>query len=300
MILVTGATGFIGQVLLRHLAEAGLAARILLRPGQLDTKLPQGQAVDAVVCSLNDRDGLRSAMLDVEVVYHLAGSEWRTTRTNPLETDVAGTLAVCQAAAEAGVQRLFFLSHLGADRLSIYHMLRAKAISEGHIRRSGVPYTILRCGPVFGPGDHFTTSLARLLKLLPLVVFQPNDGEALIHPLWVEDLATCLLWALDLPDTINQTFNVGGPEFLPFSRVLDEIMQVTRTYRLKIPIHARVLHFITLWLEDHYRGLPVNVNWADYLASSHTAGLDTLPTTFHLIPSRFTHRLDYLREIKAK
>ncbi len=295
MILVTGASGFIGQVLLRHLGEAGLPVRILLRPGQAAHSLPQGKAIDVAVCSLTDVANLRSAMLDVDVVYHLAGSEWKGARGDAMETDVLGTLAVCQAAAEANIQRLFFLSHLGADRLSIYHLMRAKAIAEGHIRRSQVPYTILRCGPVFGPGDHFTTGLARLLKMLPLVVFTPNGGEASIHPLWVEDLATCLVWALDLPETVNQTYSIGGPEYLSFSAALDEVMRVTRTYRLKIPLHARLLHFITVWLEEHYANLPVNVNWADYLAISRTTNLDTIPTIFHLIPSRFTQRLEYLR-----
>ncbi len=295
MILVTGATGFIGQVLLRHLAESGLPVRILLRPGRIDSRLPLGQNVDAVVCSLSDSAGLSAAMKGVDVVYHLAGSEWRGARADLMNTDVLGTQAICQAAADAQVRRLFFLSHLGADRLSIYHLMKAKAIAEGHIQRSGVPYTILRTGPVFGPNDHFTTSLAQLIRQLPFFIFMPNGGDTLIHPLWVEDLATCLVWALDLPETANQVLSIGGPEFLRFNQVVDEIMRVARLRRIKVPIHTRLLHFGTVWLEDYFHNLPVNVNWADYLGIDRTAGLDTLPTIFHLIPSRFSQRLDYLR-----
>ena len=54
------------------------------------------------------------------------------------------------------MKRFLYVSHLGADRMSAFAVHKAKGIAEEHIRRSGVPYTILRSSIVYGPEDHFT------------------------------------------------------------------------------------------------------------------------------------------------
>ena len=84
-----------------------------------------------------------------------------------MKTDIQGTRNVVESALEAGVRRLFYISHLGADRASAYPVLKAKAISEEFIRRSGIDYTILRTAIVYGPGDAFTTGLTWLLGAFP-------------------------------------------------------------------------------------------------------------------------------------
>ena len=144
MILVTGGTGFIGKALVRHLSEAGYPIRLLIRPSKRSPDLPKGVPVEVAVSSLTDARGLRSAMVGVDTVYHLAGVEWHGARASLMDIDIQGTQTVSLAAREAGVQRLFFLSHLGADRASAYPVLKAKAIAEEYIRRSGISYTIVR------------------------------------------------------------------------------------------------------------------------------------------------------------
>ena len=295
MILVTGGTGFVGRALVRHLLENGYPVRMLIRPSKHSPALPRGVPVEVAVSSLSDARGLQSAMVGVDTVFHLASAEWQGVRASLLETDIKGTQMISQAAAAAGVGRLFYLSHLGADRASAFPLLKAKAIAEEAVRRSGVPYTILRSGIVFGAGDHFTHGLARISKLTPFIFLVPGDGQTLLQPLWVEDLATCLAWSLENDKLDNQVISIGGPEFLTIDEIVQAIQEVIGHVRPLAHLHPPYLRGMTVFLEQIFPGLPATVYWLDYLAVSRTCSLDTLPRTFNLMPSRFSHRLDHLQ-----
>jgi NADH dehydrogenase len=295
VILVTGGTGFIGQALIRHLVEAGYPVRTLIRPSRISPNLPKGVAVEVAVCSLSDERGLHAAMVGVDTVYHLAGGEWKGTRASLMDIDIRGTQTVAQAAAEAGVERFFSVSHLGADRASAYPVFKAKAIAEEHIRRCGVDYTILRSAIVYGPRDGFTTGLARLLHSLPFIFLVPGDGTNLLQPLWVEDLVTCLVWALEDERTRNQVIDVGGPEQLSFRQITQLVMRATGVQRRLVVLRPPYLRALTILLEHMLPGLPVSVYWIDYLAANHTCALDSLPRTFNLMPARISQRLAYLQ-----
>jgi nucleoside-diphosphate-sugar epimerase len=134
MILVTGATGFIGRALIRQLAEAGHPLRALLRPSPRSPRLPVGVPVQAAVVSLTD-----ARMSDVDVIFHLASAESQGRNANLFAADIQGTLALTQAAAEAGVRRIIYVSHVGASRASGYPAFKAKGIAEEHIRRTISP-----------------------------------------------------------------------------------------------------------------------------------------------------------------
>jgi nucleoside-diphosphate-sugar epimerase len=116
MILVTGGTGFIGKALVRHLTEAGLSVRLLIRPSKKSPDLPRGVPVEVAVSNLTDTRNIRSAMMNVDIVYHLAGVEWQGAHGSLMDVDILGTQTVSQVAAEIGVKRFFYISHL-ADGL---------------------------------------------------------------------------------------------------------------------------------------------------------------------------------------
>ena len=276
--------------------DNGYQVRTLIRPSQQTPRLPKGVPVEVAVASLTDERGLRAAMMGVDTVYHLAGVERRGVQADLLETDIQGTRAVASVAAEAGVDRFFAVSHLGADRASAYPVLKAKAIAEEHIRRSGIDYTILRTAIIFGPGDGFTTGLAQLLHGLPFVFLLPRGGETLIQPLWVEDLVTCMTWALEDDDTRQQTYEIGGPEFLSLRQVTEGVMDKVDVRRVLVSAHPIFLRSLTVLLEYFFSNSPVSVYWLDYLATNRTCSLDTLPRVFNLMPSRFSQRLGYLED----
>lgn len=297
VILVTGGTGFIGRSLIRQLTEAGYPVRLLIRPSPRSPNLPRGVPVEVALTTLNDERSLRAAMAGVDTVYHLAGVERRGAYADLMAVDIQGTQAVVNAAKDAGVGRFFFLSHLGADRASAYPVFKAKAIAEEFVRRGGVDYTILRTALVFGPNDGFTTGLAQLLQALPFFFLVPGEGDTLLQPLWVEDLATALLWALDDEATRNQVYSLGGPEYLTFNDVVYLVMEKLRLHRTPVYLKPPYLRGITVLLETLFPSLPVSVYWLDYLAANRTCSLDTLPRFFNLMPARMSHRLDYLRGV---
>jgi uncharacterized protein YbjT (DUF2867 family) len=295
MILVTGGTGFIGKALIRHLVEMGHPVRTLIRPSPRSPNLPRGVAVDVAVSGLNDERGLRAAMVGIDTIYHLASGEWRGPQASLLNIDIQGTRAVVEAAKDAGVERILYVSHLGADRASAYPVLKAKAIAEEFIRRSKLDYTILRSAIVFGPNDGLTTGLARILSSLPFIFLMPGSGDVQLQPLWVEDLVTCLAWSLEYPEVFNRTIDIGGPEYLSFSQVVELVMREIGVRRAVIGLPFPYLRGLTVLLDSLFPNLPVSVYWLDYLAVNRTTALDTMPRVFNLMPARMSQRLAYLQ-----
>ncbi len=156
MILVTGATGFVGRHLVQRLsADAGLRVRVLLRPGSDINRLPRPLTVHTLIGDITDGDSLLAAMDGVHTVFHLVGTETRGRHARLSDVDVAGAKAVVKAALTARVGRIITVSRLGAERASAFPVLRAKGEIEDCIRNSGLAYTIFRPGVLFGHGDRF-------------------------------------------------------------------------------------------------------------------------------------------------
>jgi NADH dehydrogenase len=294
-ILITGATGFIGKALTRHLSETDFKVRVLIHPSSTSPDLPKGIPVEATVSGLNDLRGLRAALVDVEIVYHLASQEALGARGDLLETDIKGTRNLVQAAQESDVKRFVYLSHLGADRASAYPVMTAKAIAEDHIQKSALDYTILRAGVIYGPQDRFTTPLARMIQAIPFVFPLPDQGDSLLQPLWIEDLANIMVWTLDNPKTKRELIEIGGPEQLSFREIVLTILDVMGLKRTLLPVSTPLIRFATVLADYLSLKIPTNIFWLDYLATNRTCSLNTIPHNFNLLPSHFAKRIEYLR-----
>jgi NADH dehydrogenase len=295
MILVTGATGFIGRALIRQLFATGRQVRVMIRPSRRTPRLPRGVPVEVSVVSLADERAIQAALRDVDLIFHLASAEAQGRDANLVSVDIQGTENLARVAAESGVRRLVYVSHIGAGRSSGYPAFKAKGIAEEHIRRSGVPHTIVRSSLVYGPEDHFTTGMARLLRNSPFIFPLPGEGRTMIQPLWVEDLITVLLWSLESAETLNQTYEIGGSEYFSVRQAIEILMDVHQARRVLVPVSPMILRALAVTLESFVPNFPVSSFWLDYAAISRTCPVENLPRLFGLMPARFTYRLEYLK-----
>jgi len=296
MLLLTGGTGFIGRMLLIQIESMGLEVRSLIRPSQRTPNLRRGVPHHAVLCSLMDLRGLRAALLGVETVIHLASNERLGLRRYLPEVEIEGTRNLLQATLEAGIRRFVFISHIGANLTSAYPVLRTKAIEEEYIRKSGVPYTILRPSLLYGAEDHFTTSIAKMLALAPVIFPLPGDGNTLIQPLSIRDFTTAITWTLDDLGTLDQSYDIGGPEFLTFRQVVELVMGVVKLRRVIVDFRPPYLRAGAWLMERILKEPPITTLWLDYLAVNRTTDLASMPRVFGLQPARMESSLDYLKD----
>ena len=296
MILVTGGTGFIGQILVNHLVTLGYPVRMLLNPSRDYPKLPRGVSVEVAISSMNDERNLRASMKDIDTVFHLVGTEWRGIHAEFEEVDIRAARMFSGVAKQMGVQRFIYLSHIGADRSSAYNLLRAKAIAEAAIRESGVPYTIVRSGIVYGENDHFTTALREFVTKTRGPLLIPGGDPTMIQPIWVEDLITTLMLCMDDESTLNRIVYAGGIETFTFRECLDLVMSTIHKTKRVIPIQASLLRRLYIANEQWFpKSIPMYF-WLDYLAEDRISALDILPREFGLMPTRMTQNIGYLRK----
>lgn len=292
MILVTGSTGFIGRHLVPALVGAGWPVRVLIQAPPGSVRLPwPGLAVDAFHGSLYDPDALSEALRGVHTIFHLASAQWWGRPRDLERVDLGGTAALLEAARRARIGRLVVMSHLGAASTSAYPLLRIKGQLETLVVSSGVPYTIIRSGILFGKQDRFANNIAMLLWTNPAIFLQPGEGENLLHPLYIRDLVTALLGSMDNLDTVDRVLEIGGPEYITFNEVVRTIMRVTNTSRMIVRVPPYTLRFLTRVARRIFPRWPATHQWFDILAGHRTAPLNTIGDLFGIRPVRFEDTL---------
>lgn len=295
MILITGATGFIGRAVVHHLVDAQHNVCCLLQPSRREQKLPAGIAFSTVSASFDDPPALRTAMQGTTAVVHLA-REQDFDQAGELSDHVQNTSQLIQAMKDAGVDRLIYLSRLNAERSSAYPLMRIKGEAEALIEESGLDYTILRSAVVYGAEDAFTNVLVMGAKLMPLFLPIPDAGRSRFQPLWVGDLARCITETLERDDLIGQTIPLGGPEHFTLEQMIAEILQVAGMRRLmvhvRIPLIKAAINFFNLFLVRN----PTPRWWLDVVAVGSATSLGAIPRRFDFEPCRLADCLGYLEK----
>lgn len=293
MILITGATGMVGRALVPHLIESGWPVRVLIqsRRGSQAARSHWPAGVDVVVGDLSDTQTLHKAMQGVHTVFHLASAQWWGSRRDLDRVDVQGTRDVVAVARSARVGRLYYLSQLGAEPSSAYTLLRVKGQVEALVRDSGVAYTVMRCGVLFGPDDRFVNGIAMMLRANPFFFFQPGHGENLLHPLYVKDLVAALEKSLQNIDLVDSVIEIGGAEYVSFNEMVRTVMRVSGARRIIVSIPPHTLRALTRVVRRVMPRWPMTAQWFDVLASNRTAKLGNLYDYCGVRPVRFEDTL---------
>ena len=154
-------------------------------------------------------------MRGVDTVVHLA----TTTRDQPPasieQLTAKSTWQMLQAAQRAGVGRFVLLCGLGAKADHAARLLRAQAIAEQLVREAEMPSTVIATSLVYAPGDRWI-SLVEHLSLLP-VLLVPGSGRARCQPIWVEDLADCIVALLNRQrEGSHRRYELAGPQTVSY------------------------------------------------------------------------------------
>lgn len=295
MILVTGATGFIGRHVVERLLADGRTVRCLL-PEARQQQLPWPSAPEIITGTVLDDEALFRAVTGAHVVIHLENAQWWGRPRDLERIELAGTNNLVTAARAARVGRIITVSHLGAAPAAAYPLLRYKGLVEDAIRTSGLAYTILRSGLVFGEDDAFVNHLAMQLRANPFFFLMPGRGEVVLHPIYIDDLVSAIVRSLDTPDSVDQTIEIGGPEYMTLDDLVRTVMRVSGMRRVIIPVPPYVLRWLTgIWSRVLPRSL-ITSQWLDILATNRTARLGSIFENFAIRPRRFEDTLlTYMR-----
>lgn len=293
MILITGGMGLVGRELVPALTAAGWPVRVLIAPRQerRAARLGWPDSVEIVTGDLADQPDLHLAMQGVHTVFHLASAQWWGASRDLERVDIQGTRSVIAAARAARVGRLYYLSQLGAEPSSAFNLLRVNGQVEGLIRNSGIAYTIMRCGVLFGPTDRFVNGVAMLIRTNPLVFFQPGEGDNLLHPLYVGDLVKALINSLNKIELVDSTIEIGGAEYVTYNEMIRTVMRVSGAHRMIVPLPPYLLRTVNGLLTRVVRRWPMTSQWFDMLASNRTAKLGNLYDYCDVRPVRFEDTL---------
>ncbi len=221
MILVTGATGFVGAEILRRASARGWRVRGLSRRPECAEELGRLPHVELFRSDVGDPVDLDEALEGVKTVIHLVGIIVATREQSFEKAHIVGTKTVLEATVRAGVRRYVHMSALGVEAgrgLSEYY--RTKWAAEETVRASDVEATVLRPSIIFGPGDDFVNQLARVVRLSPVVPL-PGGGTTRFQPVWVGDVAECFLQAARMDSTPQPVYDVVGPEILSLREIVN-------------------------------------------------------------------------------
>ncbi len=295
MILITGSTGFVGQRLTARLTAAGRQVCCLVRGAPKERRFPPGVSVHVVVGDIDDPPYLRAAMHDIDAVIHLAALHVEDSHHTFESVNYQGTLNVIEAARDAGVKRLVYLSQMGADTNSAYAYWRSKGMAEDAIRTSGLDFTILRSSTLYGEQDEWSTNMAMVLKSVPLFFPVVGDGQARFQPLWVEDIVRCIEQCLDNPSCSNKTLSVGGPEYFTLDQIIDIMASVLSVQRRKVYLRLPVAAWLAKVMQRIMIRPLLTQTAIDRLSVNATTDLNTIQWQFGFRPERFVDGIGYLR-----
>jgi uncharacterized protein YbjT (DUF2867 family) len=237
LILVTGATGYVGGRLVPRLLDAGYRVRCLVRdPGRLQGR-PWLNRVEVFTGDALSKGPLMDAMQGVSAAYYLIhGKQGGKTSANR-DLEVARYFA--EAARDANVERIIYLGELVDPTSDLSPYLRARHETGNILRYSSVPVTEFRAGMIVGSGSALFEMIRYLTEREPVLVC-PAWFFSEAQPIAIRDALSYLIEALKVPDSAGRMIEIGGPTRLTYADMMLEYAQERGLKRklIRTPFYA--------------------------------------------------------------
>lgn len=244
LILLTGATGYVGGRLLKALEQAGHRVRCLARQPQfLQPRV--AATTDVVSGDVLDPARLQAALEGVQTVYYLIHS--MDSRHDFEAMDRQAAESVANAARQAGVARIIYLGGLGESGSDLSPHLRSRHEVGTILRRSGAQVLEFRAAIVIGSGSLSFELVRALVERVPVMI-TPRWVLVATQPIAIEDLVAYLLAALDLPIADSRIYEIGGADQVGYRDIMREYARQRGLRRLMIAVPVLTPRLSSLWL----------------------------------------------------
>jgi uncharacterized protein YbjT (DUF2867 family) len=241
VVTVLGATGFLGRRVVRHLLDRGFGVRACSRHPEREPPLlgPEGVTrVEAVRADVHDGASVAAALAGAHGAVNAVGLYVeRGGRETFRAVHIEAAARLARLAREAGVARLVHVSGIGADPASRSRYVRARSEGEIAVRAAFPGATLVRPSVMFGSDDRFLTTLARLLRILPIYPLFGRGGTRL-QPVCVEDVAEAIARILAGAGGAggHPCYELGGPRTYTYAELLRSVADRTGARARFVPL----------------------------------------------------------------
>ncbi len=244
LILLTGATGYVGGRLLTLLQQRGVPVRcVTRRPEALQDRV--SGTTEVVQGDVFEPASLRSAFEGVETAYYFVHSMGDNRDFEAQDRIAAENFA--KAATAAGVRRLIYLGGLGNPDEKLSKHLRSRQETGDILRAHHSQVIEFRASIVIGSGSLSFEMIRALVERLPIMIC-PRWVQVKAQPIAVEDLLAYLLAAVELPISASQVYEIGGPDQVSYGQIMQEYARQRGLTRWMIPVPLLTPYLSSLWL----------------------------------------------------
>ena len=244
LVLLTGASGYIGGRLLKALEKAGWPVRCLAR--RADFLRPRtAPSTDVVQADCLDPNSLAPAMAGVHTAYYLVHSMGSPGQFEDEDRQAAQNFA--ESARQSGIRRIIYLGGLGDQDQALSAHLRSRHEVADILRSSGIPVIEFRASIVIGSGSLSFEMIRALVQRLPVMIC-PRWVAVKAQPIAVEDVIAYLMAALELPMGQGYVFEIGGPDQVSYGEIMQEYARQCGLRRWMIPVPVLTPRLSSLWL----------------------------------------------------
>ena len=279
-IAITGGTGFVGRHLARELSASGHEVVLIARGrDSRDVVIRSLTNATFVPIGIGWAEKLAEAFVGCDAVAHCAGINREIGEQTYARVHIEGTRNVVDAARHAGVKKILLLSFLRArpNCGSTYH--ESKWTAEEIVRNSGLDYTVIKAGMIYGKGDHMLDHLTHSVHSLPLFA-KVGMREQPIRPVAAEDVVRILRVSLVEGRLSRETVAVTGPREMVLSDAVRQVARIAgrRVFVFPFPV---VGHKLLAWIFERTMTIPL-ISSAQVFMLSETmvepaAGCSKLP-----------------------